>query len=179
MKLVRPSNIFQKEFKMKKGFCITSIRLDHGGEFENHSFENFCNENGISHNFSSPGTPQQNVVVERKNKSLQEIARTMLLESGLSKGFWAKAVNTACYIHNRIFLRPTLKKTPYELWKGRKSNISYFHIFGSECFILNTRDKLSKFDPKSDLGIFLGYSSVSKAYRVFNKKLKLWKISSI
>ena len=101
------------------------------------------------------------------------MARTMLLESGLSKGFWAKAMNIACYIQNRVFLRPILKKTPYELWKGRKPNISYFHVFGSECFILNTKDKLSKFDPKSDPGIFLGYSFVSKAYRVYNKKAQI------
>ena len=94
----------------------------------------------------------------------------MLLESGLSKDFWAEAVNTACYIQNYVFLRPILKKTPYELWKGRKSNISYFHIFGSSYFILNTKDKLSKFDPKSNRGIFLGYYSISKAYKVYNRK---------
>ena len=98
------------------------------------------------------------------------MARTMLLESGLSKGFWAEAVNIACYIQNCVFLRSKLKKTPYELWKGRKPNISYFHIFRSDCFILNTKDNLSKFDPKSDPGIFLGYSSVSKTYRVYYKK---------
>ena len=112
MKLVRPLKYFQKEFKMKKSFCISSIRSDHGGEFENHAFKNFYNENSISHDFSSPGTLQQNRVIERKNRSLQEMARTMLLESGLSKGFWAKAVNIACYIQNRIFLRPILKKSP-------------------------------------------------------------------
>ena len=98
------------------------------------------------------------------------MARIMLLESGLSKGFQAEAVNTACYIQNRVFLRLILKKAPYELWKGRKFNISYFDVFGSECFILNTKDKLSKFDPKFDLRVFLGYSFVSKAYRVYNKK---------
>ena len=65
-----------------------------------------------------------------------------------------------------------IKKTPYELWKGKKPNISYFHIFGSECFILNTNDKLSKFDPKSN-PVFLGYSSVPKAYRVYNKRTQV------
>ena len=90
--------LFSKRVQNEKGFCITSIRSDHGGEFENHSFETFCNENGIFHNFSSPRTPQQNGVVERKNRSLQEMARTMLLNSGISKGFWAEAVNTACFI---------------------------------------------------------------------------------
>ena len=94
------------------------------------------------------------------------MARTILLESGLSKGFWAEAINSVYYIQNRVFLRPITKNTPYDLWKGKKSNISYFHIFGSECFILNTKDKLSKFGPKSNPGVFLGYSSVSKAYKV-------------
>ena len=98
------------------------------------------------------------------------MARIMIFESGVLKGFWAEAVNTAYYIQNRVFLRPILKKTLYELWKGRKPNISYFYVFGSECFILNTKDKLSKFDPNSDPEVFLEYSFVSKAYRVYNKK---------
>ena len=97
----------------------------------------------------------------------------MLLESGLSKGFWAEAVNTTCYIQNHVFIRPIIKRTPYELWKGRKPNISYFHIFRPGCSILNTKDKLSKFGPKYDPGIFLGYSSMSKAYRVYNKKTQV------
>ena len=125
------------------------------------------------------------------NRSLQEMARTMLLESGLSNDFWAKVVNTACYIQNCVFLRPIIKKIPYELWKRRKPNISYFYVFGFECFILNTKDKLSKFDPKFNPGIFLGYasrgiflgysfpsiflgySSMSKAYKVYNKKTQI------
>ena len=98
------------------------------------------------------------------------MARTMLLESGLTKVFLAEAVNTTCYIQNRVFLRPIIKKTTYELQKGKKLNISYFYLFGSECFILNTKDKLSKFDPKFDPSVFLGYSSISKAYKVYNKR---------
>ena len=73
-----PFKTFSKRVQNVKGFCISSIRSDHGGEFKNHAFENFCNENDISHNFSSPRTPQQNKVVERKNKSFQEIARIIL-----------------------------------------------------------------------------------------------------
>ena len=94
----------------------------------------------------------------------------MLLESDLSKGFWAEVVNTACYIQNCVFLLPIIKKTLNELWKGRKPNISYFPVFGFECFILNTKNKLSKFDFKSDPSIFLGYSTVFKTYSVYNKK---------
>ena len=155
----------------EKSLKIVSIRSDHGGEFQNSDFENFCEENGINHNFSAPRTPQQNGVVERKNRSLEELARTMLNETNLPKYFWADAVNTACYVSNRVLIRPILKKTPYELFKWRKPNISYFHIFGCKCFILNNgKDNLGKFDAKSDEGIFLGYSLNSKAYRIYNKR---------
>ncbi|KAH9680506.1 Integrase catalytic domain-containing protein [Citrus sinensis] len=162
--------IFYKKVQNEKGYSISCIRSDHGGEFENHAFENFCNDFGIAHQFSSPRTPQQNRVVERKNRSIQEMARTMLNENSLPKYFWAEAVNTACYVLNRVLIRPNLNKTPYELWKDRKPNIGYFKVFGCKCFVLNTKDNLGKFDPKSDVGIFLGYSNSSKAYRVYNKR---------
>ncbi|CAL1382362.1 unnamed protein product [Linum trigynum] len=99
-----------------------------------------------------------------------EIARTMLNDYNLPKYFWAEAVNTACYIINRALVRSEIKKTPYEIWKGRKPNLGYFHPFGCKCFVLNTKDNLGKFDAKSDEAVFLGYSNVSRAYRVFNKR---------
>ncbi|KAH9672866.1 hypothetical protein KPL70_017899 [Citrus sinensis] len=159
--------IFYKKVQNEKCYSITCIRSDHGGEF---AFENFCNNFGIEHQFSSPRTPQQNGVVERKNRSIQEMARTMLNENSLPKYFWAEAVNTACYVLNRVLIRPNLNKTSYELWKYRKPNIGYFKVFGCKCFVLNTKDNLGKFDPKSDVGIFLDYSNSSKAYRVYNKR---------
>ncbi|KAH9792467.1 hypothetical protein KPL71_004134 [Citrus sinensis] len=159
-----------KKLQNEKGHGIVCIRSDHGGEFENHAFESFCNNLGIEHQFSSPRTLQQNGVVERKNRSIQEMARTMLNENALPKYFWAEAVNTACYVLNRVLIRPNLNKTPYELWKDRKPNIGYFKVFGCKCFVLNTKDNLGKFDSKSDVGIFLGYSNSSKAYRVYNKR---------
>ena len=94
----------------------------------------------------------------------------MLNENNLPKYFWAEAINTSCYVLNRILLRLILTKTPYELWKNKKPNISYFKIFGCKCFILNTKDNLGKFDAKVDVGIFFGYSTSSKVFRVFNKK---------
>src|SRR4051812_39401699 len=151
---------------------VVAIRSDHGGEFENHFFENYCDKHGIEHNFSAPRTPQQNGVVERKNRVLEELARTMLNESNLPKYFWADAISTACYVLNRIIIRPILNKTPYELLKGRKPNVSHLHVFGCKCFVLNNgKDNLGKFDAKADEGIFLGYSQSSKAYRVYNKRL--------
>ncbi|KAL0548904.1 hypothetical protein IC582_013381 [Cucumis melo] len=84
--------------------------------------------------------------------------------------FWAEAVNTACHIHNRVTTRSGTTVTSYELWKGRKPNVKYFHIFLSTCYILVDREYHSKWDVKSDQGIFLGYSQNSRAYRVFNIK---------
>src|SRR3954466_3839536 len=98
------------------------------------------------------------------------MARTMINETNMAKHFWAEVINTACYIHNRISIRPILNKTPYELWKNRKPNISYFHPFGCVCFIRNTKDHLGKFDSKAQKCFLLGYSERSKGYRVYNTK---------
>ena len=97
------------------------------------------------------------------------MARTILHEYNLPLYFWAEAVNTSYYILNRVFKRPILIKTSYELWNNRKPKISYLRVFGYKCFI-NTKDNLGKFDSKADEGIFLGYSTSSKAYKVFNKR---------
>ncbi|XP_072094203.1 uncharacterized protein [Arachis hypogaea] len=100
------------------------------------------------------------------------MARAMLCEYEIPKFLWAEAINTGCYVLNRTLIRKFLKKTPYELWKGHPPNLSYFHVFGCKCFILNIKENLGKFDPKTHEGIFLGYSTNSKAYRVYNKNSK-------
>jgi len=158
------------QIQAEKEFKILKVRSDHRGEFENESFEIFCEKHGIIHVFSSPRTPQQNGAVERKNRTLQEMARTMIHENNLAKHFWAEAVNTSCYVQNKIYIRPLLNKTAYELFKGRKPNISYFHQFGCTCYILNNKVYLKKFDAKAQNGIFLGYSKRSKAYRLYNSE---------
>ncbi|GJS45979.1 copia protein [Tanacetum coccineum] len=98
------------------------------------------------------------------------MARTMLNEQSIPQKFWCNAVDTSTYILNRILIKPFLGKTPYELFKGKKTSLEYFKVFGSKCFILNTKDYLTKFDPKSTEGVFLGYSLNSKAYIVLNKE---------
>ena len=110
-----------KQLQIYNNTPIVSIRSDHGREFDYKKFTNFCNELNISHNFSAPRTPQQNGVIERKNRTLEDFARTMLCESNLPTCFWAEAVNTANYVLNRCLIRPVLKKTPYELFKGKKN----------------------------------------------------------
>ena len=95
----------------------------------------------------------------------------MILNSKkLTKRLWAEAVNTICCNINRVYFRPGTSKTPYEIWRGKKPNLGYFHIFGSTCYILNDREQLGKFDAKSDVGVFLGYSNNSRAYRVYNMR---------
>ena len=116
--------IFKKYYKRitnLKGQSVISIRSDHGTEFENQFFDHFCSKHRIDHNFSAPRTPQQDGVAERKNRTLKEIARTMLYEENLSRYFWTKAVNTTCYILNHVSTRPIIKKTPYETWNEKKS----------------------------------------------------------
>jgi len=127
-------NILLKFWKNENNCHISSIKSDHRDEFQNERFENFCNKHDIKHNFSAPRTPQQNGVVESKNCFLEELARTLLNDSNLPKYFWADVVNTDCYILNRALIRPILKKTPYELYKGRKLNISHFKVFGCNFF---------------------------------------------
>ncbi|GJS03496.1 retrovirus-related pol polyprotein from transposon TNT 1-94 [Tanacetum coccineum] len=153
-----------------RGSSIISIRTDHGREFDNEvQFGAYCDALCIIHNFSAPRTPQLNGVVERKNRTLQEMSRTMLNEQSIPQKFWCNAVDTSTYILNRILIRPILGKTPYEIFRGRKPSLEYFKVFGSKCFILNTKDYLTKFDPKSYEGVFLGYFQNSKAYVVLNK----------
>ena len=116
--------------------------------------------------------------MERKNISLEELARTMLSESFLPKYFWADAVSTTCYVMNRVLIRPILKKTPYELFNERKPNIGHLKEFGCKCYILNNgKENLGKFDEKADNGIFLGYSLTSQAYRVYNNRLMIVEVS--
>jgi transposase InsO family protein len=127
---------FLRQAQNEFGLRIKKIRSDNGTEFKNSQIEGFLEEEGIKHEFSSPYTPQQNGVVERKNRTLLDMARTMLDEYKTWDWFWAKAINTACYSINQLYLHRILKKTSYELLTGKKPNVSYFRIFGSKCLFL-------------------------------------------
>jgi hypothetical protein len=107
------------------------IHSDHGREFKNSKFEEFSLSYGIKQEFSSPITPQQNGIVERKNRVIQEMARVMIHSKNLTQHFWGEAVNTACHIINKVYLRPETNKTPYEIWRGKKPTVKYFRTFGS------------------------------------------------
>ncbi|WVZ57942.1 hypothetical protein U9M48_008270 [Paspalum notatum var. saurae] len=153
--------------------AMRAIRSDNGGEFKNSRFENFCRDLGLEHQFSSPYTPPQNGVVECKNRTLIEMARTMLNEHRTPRCFWAEVVNTACYIANWIFLRAFLGKTSYELRFGRQPSVKHLRAFGCRCFVLKKARHLDKFESRCLDGIFLGYASSSRALRVTMKKAQL------
>ena len=158
-----------KRVEKEKAFSILRIKSDRGGEFNNHSFITYCEKNEIRHELSYTRTSQQNGVIERKNCTLQEMVRTMINKYGFPQYLWAEVVNISCYISNRIYFCKNTFKTFFEIYYLRKLNISYFRVFECKCFILNTKDNLGKFDPKSFEAFFVGYFDTSKACRVFNK----------
>ncbi|GKE12269.1 putative ribonuclease H-like domain-containing protein [Tanacetum coccineum] len=133
----------------------------------------FCEIKGIKREFSVARTPQQNGVAERKNRTLIEAARTMLVDSKLPTTFWAEVVNTACYVLNRVLVIKPHNKTPYELIRGRPPLIDFMKPFGYPITILNTKDHLGKFDGKANEGYFVRYFVVSKVMRVFNKRTRI------
>jgi transposase InsO family protein len=162
----------QNEFELK----VKKNRSDNGSKFKNLQVEEYLEEEGIE--FFAPYKPQQNSMVERKNRSLIDMARTMLGEYKTPERFWLEVVNTACHAINRLYLHRLLKKTSYELLIGNKPNVSYFRVFGSKCYILVKKGRHSKFAPKAVEGFLLGYDSNTKAYRVFNKSSGLVEVSS-
>ncbi|GJW22528.1 putative ribonuclease H-like domain-containing protein [Tanacetum coccineum] len=164
---------FITEIENQLDHKVKVIRCDNGTEFKNSIMNQFCEMKGINREFSVARTPQQNGVTERKHRTLIEAARTMLVDSKLPTTFWAEAVNTACYVLNRVLVIKPHNKTPYELIRGIPPLIDFMKPFGCPVTILNTRDHLGKFDRRADEGYFIGYSVVSKAMRVFNKRTRI------
>nr|GEW28737.1 putative ribonuclease H-like domain-containing protein [Tanacetum cinerariifolium] len=140
---------------------VRIIKSENGTEFKNNDLNQFCRMKGIKREFSVPRTLKQNGISERKNKTLIEAARTMLADSLLPIPpipFWAEAVNTACYVQNRVLVTKPQNKTPYELLLGRTPSIGFMRPFGCRVTIFNTLDPLSKFDGKADEGFLVRYS---------------------
>ncbi|GKB33628.1 putative ribonuclease H-like domain-containing protein [Tanacetum coccineum] len=169
---------FKTMNKLVKGNLVRDLRVkvircDNGTEFKNRVMNQFYEMKGIKREFSVARTPQQNGVAERKNRTLIEAARTMLAGLKLPTTFWAKVVNTACYVQNRVLVIKPHNKTPYKLFLGRKPALNFMRPFGCPVTILNTIDHLGKFDGKADERFFVGYSTNSKAFRVFNSRTRI------
>nr|GEZ96158.1 retrovirus-related Pol polyprotein from transposon TNT 1-94 [Tanacetum cinerariifolium]GFA00687.1 retrovirus-related Pol polyprotein from transposon TNT 1-94 [Tanacetum cinerariifolium] len=149
---------------------VRIVRTDKGTEFLNQTLHVYFATEGILHQTSVAQTPEQNGVVDRRNRTLVEAARTMLSAAKVPLFFWAEAIATACFTQNRSLVIPRREKTPYHIINDRKSSVKFFYIFGSLCYIVRDGENLDKMKEKGDECIFVGYSTQSRAYKVFNKR---------
>nr|GEW03320.1 retrovirus-related Pol polyprotein from transposon TNT 1-94 [Tanacetum cinerariifolium] len=151
---------------------VQRVRTDNGTEFKNKTLAKFFDEVGITQQFSAAGTPQQNGVVERRNRTLVEAARTMLTFANLPSFIWTEAIATACFTQNRSIIHTRFDKTPYELMNKRKLNIKFFRVFGCRCYLLNDYEDVGKLKENEDIGVFVGYSKEYAALRIYNKRTR-------
>ncbi|GKD25048.1 retrovirus-related pol polyprotein from transposon TNT 1-94 [Tanacetum coccineum] len=128
------------------------MRTDNGTEFVNKALTDYYESVGITHEKTVPRTPQQNGVVERRNRTLVEAARTMLIFSKAPLFLWAEAVATTCYTQNRFLIHTLHNKTPYELVHDKKPDLSFLRIFGALCYLTNDNEDLGKLKAKADIG---------------------------
>jgi hypothetical protein len=147
---------------------IKCLRFDNGGEFTSKELMDYYSSHGMKRQFSVARTPQQNGVVERKNRTIQKMVRTMLMDSNLTDIFWTQETHTIGHIQNKVMLRNNTDKTPYELWKGRPTNVKHFRVFGSKCYIKREDGKMGKFDSHVDKGVLVGYLGTRKSYKCYN-----------
>lgn len=163
--------LYEAMVTAKFGRKIARVRSDNGGEYRNEQFEKFCEQKGIQMECTVPYSPEQNGVSERMNRTLVEKARAMLIGSGVAKTFWCEAVETAAYLVNRSPASALKEgKTPFELWEGRKPNISGMRVWGSPAYCHVPKETRKKLDSKAWKGIFLGYHS--NGYRIWDPKRK-------
>ncbi|TYK29919.1 Retrovirus-related Pol polyprotein from transposon TNT 1-94 [Cucumis melo var. makuwa] len=122
---------------------------------------------GIKHQLTAPYTPQQNGVSERRNRYIMEMTRCILHEKSLPKKFWAEAANTTVFFQNRLPTKAVKEKTPFKAWYGYKPSLKFLKVFGCLCFTHVPQSKRDKLDMRASSGVFIGYSSISKAYKIF------------
>ncbi|GJT69334.1 retrovirus-related pol polyprotein from transposon TNT 1-94 [Tanacetum coccineum] len=163
---------FLKMIQVRLKETVRRIRTDNGTEFVNQTLREYYEKVGISHETSVARSPQQNGVVERRNRTLIEAARTMLIYAKAPLFLWAEAVATACYTQNRSMIRRRHGKTPYELLHNKPPDLSYLHVFGALCYPTNDSENLGKLQPKADIGIFIGYAPTKKAFRIYNRRTR-------
>nr|GFD02211.1 retrovirus-related Pol polyprotein from transposon TNT 1-94 [Tanacetum cinerariifolium] len=163
---------FLKMIQVRLNVPVRRIRTDNGTEFVNQTLRDYYEEVGISHETSVARSPQQNRVVERRNRTLIEAARIMLIYAQAPLFLWAEAVATACFTQNRSIIRLHHGKTPYELMHGKQPDLSYFHVFGALCYPTNDGENVRKLQPKADIGIFIGYAPTKKAFCIYNRRTR-------
>lgn len=161
---------FKALVEKQSGRFIKMLRSDQGKEYTSNEFHKFCEDEGVERQLTVGYIPQQNGVSERKNQTVMEMAKSMLLEKGLPKTFWPEAVNTAVYLMNRCPTKAVWKKTPFEAWSGRTPSVNQLKFFGCVCYAQIPKQKRTKLEETSEKCVFIGYSSMSKGYRLYNLK---------
>ncbi|KAF5094301.1 hypothetical protein DV451_005044 [Geotrichum candidum] len=152
-----------------QGFKVQKIRSDNGGEYSSHVLAEFLSERGIEHNFTVPYKPQQNGRAERLNRTLQDKARCLLIQSKLPHQFWGEAILTATFIYNRLPCSAH-GDAPAALWNGVTPDLKLTRVFGCSVHVVIPRARReAKFDSLTVEGVFIGYSVHRKAFRVFTK----------
>ncbi|GKA85974.1 retrovirus-related pol polyprotein from transposon TNT 1-94 [Tanacetum coccineum] len=187
---------FLKKTQVSLKVIVRYLCTNNGTEFVNQILQNYTKEVGITHNTYTTRTPEQNGVFERRNRTLVEATRTILIFSKSLLFLWVEAVATTCYTQDRSLIHTRYNKTPYELLRDRKLELKYLyvfgaipdpyellrdrklelkylHVFGALCYPTNDFGDLRKLQPKADIGIFIGYSASKKAYRIYNKRTRL------
>nr|GEV78200.1 hypothetical protein [Tanacetum cinerariifolium] len=152
---------------------VITVQTDRDIEFLNKTLNAFFKEEGIEHQTSTARTPEQNGIVERRNRTLFEAARTMLSALKLPLFLWVEAITTACYTQNRSIIILTHDKMAYHIINDRKPSIKHLYIFGCTCYITKDGENLDKMKEKRDLCILVGYSTQSKGYRVYKKRTRM------
>ncbi|CAB0016811.1 unnamed protein product, partial [Nesidiocoris tenuis] len=174
--LSKKSEVFEKfkEFKARAenevGKKIKIFRTDGGGEFCSSAFEEFLKNEGIKHEKSIAFVPSQNGFAERTGRSIMNKVRAMLDHSNADYRMWAEAANTAVHLMNCSPTKRLKEAVPFELWSGSKVDLSYLRVFGCVAFAHVPDAKRRKLDPKAERLMFVGYSDVSKGYRLFDPK---------
>ena len=159
---------FKSVVEKETGTIIKMLRTDRGGEFTSNEFESFCEISGIQRHLTAPYTPQQNGVVERRNRTLLEMTRSILKHMEVPNYLWGEAVRHSTYLINRIATKTLILQTPYEALKGRKPNISHLRVFGCIAYAKVEAHKLKKLDNRSRTLVHLGTEPGSKAYRLLD-----------
>nr|GEX69348.1 hypothetical protein [Tanacetum cinerariifolium] len=152
---------------------VRIVRTDKGTEFLNQTLHAYFAAERILHQTLVARIPEQNGVVERRNRTLVEAARTILSAAKVLLFFWAEAIATTCFTQNSSLVIPRHEKTPYHVINDRKPSVKFFYIFGSLCYIVRDGENLDKMKEKGVAYIFVGYSTQSRAYRVFNKRTRV------
>nr|GEX08722.1 hypothetical protein [Tanacetum cinerariifolium] len=163
---------FLKMIQVRLKVPVRHIRTNNETQFVNQTMREYYEQVGISHEISVARSPPQNGVVERRNRTLIETARTMLIYAQALLFLWAEAVATACYTQNRSIVRLRHGKTPYELLHNKLPNLSFLHVFGALCYPTNDSENLGKLQPKADVRIFIGYAPTNKAFWIYNRHVE-------